>query len=81
MKKSFHRLLFKQGGNRATWEYPFAVAGINISFMLIQMLDLYAGQYTLFCRKSWDRALWYLKAVFYLSAKEEYIYVNNVKCE
>ncbi|KAA8526411.1 hypothetical protein F0562_008386 [Nyssa sinensis] len=37
---SFHRLLFKQGGKRATWEYPFAVAGINVSFMLIQMLDL-----------------------------------------
>ncbi|XP_061945690.1 uncharacterized protein LOC133669529 isoform X1 [Populus nigra] len=37
---SFHRLLFKQGGQRATWEYPFAVAGINVSFMLIQMLDL-----------------------------------------
>ncbi|KAJ6360941.1 hypothetical protein OIU77_004881 [Salix suchowensis] len=34
------RLLFKQGGQRATWEYPFAVAGINVSFMLIQMLDL-----------------------------------------
>ncbi|KAG8641460.1 hypothetical protein MANES_13G148900v8 [Manihot esculenta] len=34
------RLLFKQGGERATWEYPFAVAGINVSFMLIQMLDL-----------------------------------------
>ncbi|XP_057984399.1 uncharacterized protein LOC110668212 isoform X2 [Hevea brasiliensis] len=34
------RLLFKQGGKRATWEYPFAVAGINVSFMLIQMLDL-----------------------------------------
>ncbi|KAJ6884966.1 hypothetical protein NC652_031844 [Populus alba x Populus x berolinensis] len=29
-----------QGGQRATWEYPFAVAGINVSFMLIQMLDL-----------------------------------------
>ncbi|PSS05737.1 ELMO domain-containing protein [Actinidia chinensis var. chinensis] len=37
---SFHRLLFKKGGERATWEYPFAVAGINVSFMLIQMLDL-----------------------------------------
>ncbi|XP_019194476.1 PREDICTED: ELMO domain-containing protein A isoform X2 [Ipomoea nil] len=36
----FHRLLFKQIGTRATWEYPFAVAGINVSFMLIQMLDL-----------------------------------------
>ncbi|KAK6919031.1 ELMO domain [Dillenia turbinata] len=37
---SFHRLLFKRDGMRAAWEYPFAVAGINISFMLIQMLDL-----------------------------------------
>ncbi|KAF5935000.1 hypothetical protein HYC85_026129 [Camellia sinensis] len=37
---SFHRLLFKKGGKRATWEYPFAVAGINVSFMLIQMLEL-----------------------------------------
>ncbi|KAJ6433409.1 hypothetical protein OIU84_017162 [Salix udensis] len=40
---SFRRLLFKQGGQRATWEYPFAVAGINVSFMLIQMLDLQSG--------------------------------------
>ncbi|KAK7263638.1 hypothetical protein RJT34_31232 [Clitoria ternatea] len=37
---SFHRLLLKKDGDRATYEYPFAVAGINISFMLIQMLDL-----------------------------------------
>ncbi|XP_057954663.1 uncharacterized protein LOC131148765 isoform X2 [Malania oleifera] len=41
---SFHRLLFKQDGKRATWEYPFAVAGINVSFMLIQMLDLYSAK-------------------------------------
>lgn len=34
------RLLLKKDGDRATWEYPFAAAGINISFMLIQMLDL-----------------------------------------
>ncbi|XP_014493259.1 ELMO domain-containing protein A isoform X1 [Vigna radiata var. radiata] len=39
---SFHRLLLKKEGIRATWEYPFAVAGINISYMLIQMLDLYS---------------------------------------
>ncbi|XP_015089653.2 uncharacterized protein LOC107032561 isoform X4 [Solanum pennellii] len=38
----FHRLLFKQSGLRATWEYPFAVAGINVTFMLIQMLDLFS---------------------------------------
>lgn len=25
------------------WEYPFAVAGVNITYMLIQMLDLEAG--------------------------------------
>ncbi|KAK6127100.1 hypothetical protein DH2020_039163 [Rehmannia glutinosa] len=28
---------------RSEWEYPFAVAGINISFMLVQMLDLQSG--------------------------------------
>lgn len=38
--KSYQRLLHKEQGHRATWEYPFAVAGINISFMLIQILDL-----------------------------------------
>lgn len=46
MKDSFHRLLFKEDGERAMWEYPFAVAGINVSFMLIQMLELHAGQWT-----------------------------------
>ncbi|KAE8673780.1 ELMO/CED-12 family protein isoform 3 [Hibiscus syriacus] len=38
--QSFGRLLHKQDGNRSEWEYPFAVAGVNISFMLLQMLDL-----------------------------------------
>ncbi|XP_076934994.1 uncharacterized protein LOC143601474 isoform X2 [Bidens hawaiensis] len=38
---AFRRLLSKQPGKRATWEYPFAVAGINISFMLTEMLELY----------------------------------------
>ncbi|XP_044498005.1 ELMO domain-containing protein A-like isoform X2 [Mangifera indica] len=41
---SFQRLLHKKDGARAEWEYPFAVAGINISFMLIQMLDLQSGK-------------------------------------
>ncbi|WOK96322.1 hypothetical protein Cni_G05029 [Canna indica] len=36
----FQTLLHKTEGKRADWEYPFAVAGVNISFMLIQMLDL-----------------------------------------
>ncbi|RCV45034.1 hypothetical protein SEVIR_9G424900v4 [Setaria viridis] len=38
--KSFQMLLNKVQGQRSDWEYPFAVAGINTSFMLIQMLDL-----------------------------------------
>lgn len=38
--KTFQHLLCKKGGRRATWEYPFAVAGVNLTFMLIQMLDL-----------------------------------------
>ncbi|KAL6553602.1 hypothetical protein OROGR_007444 [Orobanche gracilis] len=36
------RLLLKQGGERSKWEYPFAVAGINVSFMLIQIIDLHS---------------------------------------
>ncbi|XP_058104074.1 uncharacterized protein LOC131248051 isoform X2 [Magnolia sinica] len=42
--KSFQDLLRKQEGDRAMWEYPFAVAGVNITFMLIQMLDLQAAK-------------------------------------
>ncbi|KAF7852228.1 hypothetical protein BT93_L5373 [Corymbia citriodora subsp. variegata] len=42
--ESFRRLLHKQDGTRAEWEYPFAVAGINLSFMLAQMLDLQSGK-------------------------------------
>ncbi|KAF1877248.1 hypothetical protein Lal_00012019 [Lupinus albus] len=40
--KSFQDLLLKREGDRSVWEYPFAVAGVNITFMLIQMLDLEA---------------------------------------
>ncbi|KAI7745689.1 hypothetical protein M8C21_019387 [Ambrosia artemisiifolia] len=40
--ESFQDLLRKQEGDRSMWEYPFAVAGVNITFMLIQMLDLEA---------------------------------------
>ncbi|XP_042469826.1 ELMO domain-containing protein A-like [Zingiber officinale] len=43
---SFWRLLHKQDGRRAAWEYPFAVAGVNITHMLIQMLDLQSGNRT-----------------------------------
>ncbi|EPS67405.1 hypothetical protein M569_07369, partial [Genlisea aurea] len=41
--ESFRDLLHKRDGERSEWEYPFAVAGINISFMLVQMLDLQSG--------------------------------------
>ncbi|KAL3692552.1 hypothetical protein R1sor_006203 [Riccia sorocarpa] len=41
--RSFQRLLHKEEGKRAAWEYPFAVAGLNITFMMIQMLDLRSG--------------------------------------
>ncbi|CAM0908037.1 unnamed protein product [Alopecurus aequalis] len=37
---AFQRLLLKTQGMRATWEYPFAVAGVNVSHMLIQLLEL-----------------------------------------
>lgn len=43
---SFHRLLHKQNGTRAVWEYPFAIAGINISYTLAQMLELQSGKLT-----------------------------------
>ncbi|KAH9623792.1 hypothetical protein KSS87_011607 [Heliosperma pusillum] len=43
IQESFQDLLHKREGDRAMWEYPFAVAGVNITFMLIQMLDLEAG--------------------------------------
>jgi hypothetical protein len=41
---SFHSLLHKADGKRSEWEYPFAVAGVNISYMLVQMLDLQSGK-------------------------------------
>ncbi|KAG1338251.1 ELMO domain-containing protein A [Cocos nucifera] len=43
---SFHRLLHKQNGTRAAWEYPFAIAGINISYTLVQMLELQSDKPT-----------------------------------
>lgn len=40
--RAYRRLLSKEEGERAVWEYPFAVAGLNITFMLVQLLDLRA---------------------------------------
>ncbi|XP_042063463.1 ELMO domain-containing protein A-like isoform X2 [Salvia splendens] len=42
LKVAFSRVRQKQSGERSEWEYPFAVAGINVSFMLTQMLDLHS---------------------------------------
>jgi hypothetical protein len=33
LQASFQRILPEQCSNRATWEYPFAVVGVNITFM------------------------------------------------
>lgn len=36
----FTALREKQNAERSEWEYPFAVAGVNITFMLVELLDL-----------------------------------------
>ena len=36
----FQQLLHKTEGQRSDWEYPFAVAGINLTFMLQEVVDL-----------------------------------------
>lgn len=50
-QESFHRLLHKLDGKRSEWEYPFAAAGVNLSFMLTQMLGLKSGN-------CWCKTLW-----------------------
>jgi ELMO/CED-12 family len=64
LKNSFQRLLNKQGGKRATWEYPFAVAGVNITFMIMQMLDL-------------QSSMWYFNLIY--SAISFYYHVIKLK--
>ena len=36
----FFRLMLKQDGVRSEWEYPFAVAGVNVTHMLAELLEL-----------------------------------------
>ncbi len=31
----FAALRWKRAGQRSEWEYPFAVAGVNVTFMLV----------------------------------------------
>ncbi|GJP85874.1 hypothetical protein CLOP_g15966 [Closterium sp. NIES-67] len=41
--RSFQRIMRKQEGRRAEWEYPFGAAGVNITVLLISILDLRKG--------------------------------------
>ncbi|GBG87340.1 hypothetical protein CBR_g45400 [Chara braunii] len=40
--RQFRRIFNKETGKRADWEYPFAVAGLNVTFMLVELLGLRA---------------------------------------
>ncbi|KAJ6898433.1 hypothetical protein NC652_025065 [Populus alba x Populus x berolinensis] len=73
---SFQHLLRKQGGKRSAWEYPFAVAGVNITFMIMQMLDLDA-------KSEWAFDLLYCVAFVvmdnqWLHTKATYMEFNDV---
>ncbi|KAK8529298.1 hypothetical protein V6N12_060083 [Hibiscus sabdariffa] len=46
----FFAKTFSARGKRSAWEYPFAVAGVNITFMIMQMLDLDAMKPRTFIR-------------------------------
>lgn len=37
---TFSALLHKKHGTRSDWEYPFAIAGVNITYMLIDALGI-----------------------------------------
>ncbi|CAI5508495.1 unnamed protein product [Closterium sp. Naga37s-1] len=39
-RRSFQRIMYKQEGRRVEWEYPFGAAGVNITVLLISILDL-----------------------------------------
>lgn len=36
----FRRLVTKSDGERSQWEYPFAAAGVNVTFQLLDLLEL-----------------------------------------
>ncbi|KAL6543558.1 hypothetical protein OROGR_010055 [Orobanche gracilis] len=68
--KTYSSLLRKQAGKRAVWEYPFAVAGVNITFMITQMLDLDASEamdFDMCC--VWDEIF---DKTFWVSAQEKF---------
>ncbi|CAA6659920.1 unnamed protein product [Spirodela intermedia] len=82
---SFQRLLNKAGGKRATWEYPFAVAGVNITFMIMQMLQLHSCRlsYPSFLEDEWAFDVLYCVAFMvmdkqWLEKNASYMEFNDV---
>lgn len=39
-RETYERLLYKKTGTRSAWEYPFAAAGVNVTFALVDLLEL-----------------------------------------
>ena len=42
-RETYERLLEKKTGARSAWEYPFAAAGVNVTFALVDVLELRGG--------------------------------------
>lgn len=42
-RETYERLLYKKTGTRSAWEYPFAAAGVNVTFALVDVLELRGG--------------------------------------
>lgn len=41
-RETYDSLLKKKNGTRSAWEYPFAAAGVNVTFALVDLLELRA---------------------------------------
>ena len=39
-RETYERLLYKKTGTGSAWEYPFAAAGVNVTFALVDLLEL-----------------------------------------
>lgn len=39
-QRVFRQLMRKERGTRSEWEYPFAAAGVNLTYMISEVLDL-----------------------------------------
>ena len=56
---SFTALLHKTRGTRSAWEYPFACAGTNLTFVLAELLELKPKN-----RARWAQAVTVLKRMY-----------------